>query len=135
MKRNLVLFLLSTAAMAQTVQIPAIPMTVPIVINGTTVKITFTIPAQTITVPSSGGLPSGMTFSSTAGLTVTGPITATQINLTGGPTLPTCASGLFLFKLTSGMLQPTCYVAPTLSIPPITVSQAASPENTLTFTP
>jgi hypothetical protein len=68
------------------------------------------IPSQIVPLPASS-LPVGMTYSTSGGLVVAGPITATQITLTGGPTLPACASNLYLFQYspTTKTLTPVCY--------------------------
>jgi hypothetical protein len=116
------------------ITIPAQTVTASVPINGTTVKISIAVPAQAVPLPASiAGLPSGFTL--TNGVFT---IPASTITLTGGPALPTCASELFLWQFvaatgsTPGSLQPACYVAPTLSIPPIAVSQAANGAVTLT---
>jgi hypothetical protein len=116
------LFLSTTASFAQSITIPAQTFTTPVTINGTTVQISVTVPAQAVPLPATGtGLPTGMTYSQSAGLTVT-----------GGSAVPTCSSGLYLLQYTAStnMLTPACYT-PT-SIPAITVSQAASGAITLT---
>lgn len=139
------LFLWSTAALAQSsLTIPSQTFTTPVTINGTTIQVTITVPSQTVTLPASGAsaLPSGMTYSATTGLTVVGPITstgvvsATEVGITSGSPLPTCASLLYLWQADStGILHPACYTAPTFTVPPLTVSQSTSPINTFTFTP
>lgn len=137
MKRLIFAFLLSClTSFAQSITIPAQTITTPVTINGFTAKITITVPAQTVALPASGGtaLPSGITWANNV-LTVAGSVQATSVSLTGGPALPTCTSGLFLWQLVSGTLTPACYVAPTLTVPAITVSQAASPINTFTLNP
>jgi hypothetical protein len=127
------LFLLSVSAFAQSVTIPAQTVVTPVTINGTAVNITITIPAQTVALPATS-LPSGFTWANGV-LTVPGSISATSVSLTGGSALPTCASNLYLWQYSAGELQPYCYVAPTLTIPGITVSQATSAINTITLTP
>lgn len=125
-------------APAQTVAFPATPITVPVTINGTVVNITFTIPAQTLACTGCGGssgLPTGLTFSNgvfnvTGSIIASSTVTATQISLTGGPALPTCTTNTYVLSLTSGVLSPAC-----LTLPGITVTQAASPANTITLTP
>lgn len=135
MKRYLLLFIISTAGFAQTATIAANSLTFKATINGTAVTIVG--PATAVTIPVSGisGLPAGITYTNNV-LTVPGGISTGTISLTSGPALPACTSGLFfLAPATSGssVLEPSCYVPAT--IPPITVSQAASPINTLTLTP
>jgi hypothetical protein len=49
------------------------------------------------------GLPAGMTFDGTT-------LTVPELNLTGGPGLPTSASGEYLLGLSSGILSPVPYV-------------------------
>jgi len=138
MKYLWLLLLLSASALAQTsLTIPAQTFQTPVTINGTVIQLSITVPSQTVTLPAQGAaaaLPSGMTFANGV-LTVNGSISATSVALTGGSALPTCVSNLFLWQLVSGVLQPSCYVAPTLTVPPLTVSQAASPINTITLTP
>jgi hypothetical protein len=125
-----------TLAHAQSITIPAQTVVTPIAINGTTVQISIIIPAQTVPLPAgTGSLPSGLTWSGGV-LAVAGSVQATTLALTGGPTLPACVSNLyFLAPASSGSttLQPSCYVVPTLAIPPITV--ASSGPNTITLTP
>jgi hypothetical protein len=125
--RKLLLFLLlPCAALAQTAVIPANSMTFTGVVNGTPVSLTG--PTQAVTINVSGlssGLPTGMTYSSTAGLSVIGPITssgmvtATEVSLTGGAVLPSCTSGLYLYQYTASTnaLTPVC-------LSPVTVTQA-----------
>jgi hypothetical protein len=139
--RNLLFafFLSATTSLAQSITIPAQTISTPLTINGTTVQISITIPSQTVALPAAGpGLPPGMTYSQSAGLTVTGGVTASgavtgsELAVTGGSAVPTCSSGLYLLQYTAStnMLTPACYT-PT-SIPAITVSQAASGAITLT---
>jgi hypothetical protein len=139
MKTLIALFLSTTASFAQSITIPAQTFTTPVTINGTTVQISVTVPAQAVPLPATGtGLPTGMTYSQSAGLTVTGGVTASgvvtgsELVVTGGSAVPTCSSGLYLLQYTAStnMLTPACYT-PT-SIPAITVSQAASGAITLT---
>jgi hypothetical protein len=127
----LAVVLFAAQSFGQSLTIPAQTFTTPLTINGTTIQLTITVPSQTVALPASGGasLPSGLTWSSGV-LSVAGSVTATSINITGGPALPTCVSNLFLWQLVSGVLQPACY-----TLPPVTVSQAASPVNTFTFNP
>lgn len=141
MKRILWLLLYSTVAVAQSITIPSQTVVTPVTINGTTVQVSVVIPAQTVALPAQGGasLPSGMTYSTTAGLQVTGPITstagitATSLTMTSGPTVPTnCTNNLYLWQLVSGSLVPVCYTAPALTIPPITVSSTGPNQITLT---
>jgi hypothetical protein len=133
----LALLMWSAAAFGQSsVTIPAQTFITPLTINGTTIQLTITVPSQTVALPTtapSSTLPAGVTFSTTGGLTVAGPITATSLNLTSGPALPTCTSGLYLWQLVSGVLQPACYTPSTYSPPPLTVSQAPTPINTVTI--
>jgi hypothetical protein len=83
--------------------------------------VTVTGPSAPITLPVSGvgggsGLPSGMTYSTTTGLSVTGPITSsgaltgTQLSLTSGPALPTCSSGIYVYQVnaSTGVLSLIC---------------------------
>jgi hypothetical protein len=138
MKKVLCLLLCTGTALAQSITIPSQTVVTPVTINGTTVQISITIPAQTVTLPTStAGLPSGMTYSSTAGLSVTGPIvstgsiSATTLSLTSGPTLPTSTSGMYVWELTGGLLEPVPYIPYVL--PPLTVASSAA--NTITLTP
>jgi hypothetical protein len=133
MKTLLAILLLSSKVFAQSIIIPTQTITAPITFNGTTGSITITIPAQTVPIPASV-LPTGLSWAGGV-FTVNGNVVATSVALTGGPTLPTCVSNLFLWQMVSGSLQPFCYVAPTLTVPPITVTQASTPINTFTFTP
>lgn len=145
MKYFLVLFLWAPASLAQsTCPTGSTCITVPsqqvaVIINGTTIQIT--IPAQAVPLPAAtGALPTGMTYSATTGLTVSGAVTASgtvtgqYLAVTGGSAVPTCTSGLYLlqYAAATNTLTPACY---TLSvIPPITVSQAAS-GGPITLTP
>ena len=128
----LALLFLSASAFAQSITIPAQTFPTTVTINGTPVTITITVPSQAVALPASASLPPGMTYANNV-LTVNGSITTASVSLTGGTALPTCASNLFLWQLSAGILQPTCYTAPTFTIPPLTVSQVAI--NTLTLTP
>lgn len=139
MKTLLALFLCATASLAQSITIPAQTFSTPVTINGVTVQVSITVPSQLVSLPAStGSLPTGMTYSSSTGLSVTGPITstgqvtATQVSLTGGSAPPTCASGLYLFSYaaTTTTLSLACYTP--AANPAITVSQAAGGAITLT---
>lgn len=127
----------STFGYAQTpLVIPSQTVVTPVTVNGTAIQLTITIPAQTVTIPAQGAaaLPTGLTWANGV-FTVAGSISTTQLALTGGPSLPPSTSGLYLWQLVTGVLQPVAYVMPTFTVPPLTVSQAASPINTITLTP
>jgi hypothetical protein len=104
-----------TKVASQNVTIPARKITQKVTLNGRSAQITFTIPAQTVSVPTPAvpaappALPDGLTYANGV-LTVTGSIKATSIDLTGGTALPTSASGLYLLQMTGGFLQPVPYV-------------------------
>jgi hypothetical protein len=129
-----VLLLTALAARCQTtVTIPAYSITVPLVINGTTINLTVPVPAQSFTVPAAT-LPTGLTYSASNGLSVTGPITSTglitgtQVSLTGGTAPAPSSTGYYVLQLNSG--------AYTLVPFPVTVaSQPATPPNAITITP
>ena len=138
MKKHLLALLLSaSASFAQSITIPAQTFNVPITINGTTVQVSITVPAQTVALPAAG-LPTGISYSSTAGLTVAGAITASgavtgqSLAVTGGTAIPACSGGLYLFSYTASTntLTPSCYTPP--PAPAITVSQASGGGITLT---
>lgn len=108
-----------------TITIPAQTVTSPLTVNGTKINLSIAIPAQAITIPdSSGGLPAGLTWSNGV-FTVAGSITASQVTLTGGPTLPPSDSGLYVLQLVNGVLEPVAY-------PPISAASTAA--NTITLT-
>jgi len=126
------------AQSAQTLTIPAQTFQTPVVFNGTTYQVTITVPSQTVTLPTvTATLPTGLTYAINV-LTVAGGISTPALTLTGGPTLPACASGFYLWSLntTTSILTPSCYSPPALTVPPIAVSQAAPPAvNTFTVLP
>lgn len=124
-----ILFLLSSVvAFAQTtVTIPAYTVTAPLVINGVpSGSITVPIPAQTFTVPAAT-LPTGLSYSAATGLTVAGPISATQLSLTGGTVPATSSTGFYVFSLAGGIYS-------LVPLPSISVTALSSP-NTFTITP
>lgn len=149
MIKNLLAFLLfsTVTAFAQaqvtgtSVTIPSQTYTANFTFNGQTGTLTIVQPAQTITVPASGGGSiAGLTVSgsgTTAVLTFTGSIVATgslsgtQISLTGGPTLPASGNNLYVLQAagTPAVLSPV-----PLAVPVITFSQASSPVNTFNLT-
>lgn len=95
---------------AQSITIPAHSFSQTITINGKPTKVTITEPAQTVKIPAPvTALPKGLTFANGV-LTVSGSIKASSINLTGGPSMPVSANGLYIFQLKGGYLQPVPYV-------------------------
>lgn len=158
------LFFLATVAFAQAtcptgstcITVPAQAITIPafnvqVTINNTPVQIQvaipqFSVPAQVVPLPASAAaLPAGITWTpangSTPGLlnvagaiTASGQVTAPSLDMTGGSALPPSTSGLYVWQLTSGELQPVAFTPYVL--PALTVSQAAAPAvNTITLTP
>lgn len=138
MRKLLALFLLSIPAFAQNLVIPAQTFQTPVIFNGATYTVTITVPSQTVPLPAvTATLPTGLTYANNV-LTVAGGISTPALTLTGGPALPACASGFYLWSLnsTTKVLTPSCYTPPALTVPPVTVSQAAPPAiNTFTVTP
>lgn len=131
------LFLLAGSAFAQTATIPANSMTFTGTVNG--IAITLTGPKVAVSVPITGitassGLPNGMTYSSTAGLNVVGPITSnglitgTQLSLTSGTAPATSPTGFYVYSLVNG-------VYALVPLPAVSITQLASPANTFTITP
>jgi hypothetical protein len=113
-----------TKVTSQNVTIPARTITQKVILNGRSAQITFTIPAQTVSMPKPAvpatppALPDGLTYANGV-LTVAGSIKAASIDLTGGSALPTSANGLYLLQLTGGFLKPVPYVPyspPTVSV-------------------
>ena len=140
MKRIILLLLLTTSAFAQCptgatcITIPSQPVSVTF--NGKVYRVN--IPAQTVPLPALGGsaLPAGLTWtpatSTTPGvLSVAGNVSAASISLTGGPTLPSSASGLYLLQQqTTGFLTPVPYVP--IALPALSLTQPDPTTNTFT---
>lgn len=121
------MLLVAGQMLAQSITIPAQKVTVTINAR----KYTITIPAQTVNLPAST-LPSGLKWTPASGTTpgilaVAGNVLANAVLMTGGPTLPTSANGLYLLQMqTTGFLTPVPYVP--IMLPALTQSG----ENTFT---